>query len=88
MPDDDERAPFLPRERGLVGKALACGGDKDLGRQGAPVIPEDLATISPISSMPSVEMSSRRPTNGEMYVAPAFAASSACEAEKHSVTFA
>ena len=24
MPDDDERAPFLPRERGLVGEALAA----------------------------------------------------------------
>lgn len=25
MPDDDERAPFLPRERALVGEALAAG---------------------------------------------------------------
>lgn len=25
MPDDDERFPFLPRERGLVGEALAAG---------------------------------------------------------------
>jgi GMP synthase-like glutamine amidotransferase len=25
MPDDDERYPFLPRERGLVGEALAMG---------------------------------------------------------------
>ncbi len=25
MPDDDERAPFLPRERALVGEAIAAG---------------------------------------------------------------
>ena len=25
MPDDDERAPFLPRERALVGEAVAAG---------------------------------------------------------------
>jgi hypothetical protein len=36
--------------------------------------------------MPSVATSSSRPTNGEMYVAPALAASSACVALKHSVT--
>src|SRR3954470_499674 len=36
--------------------------------------------------MPLVETSSSRPTNGEMYVAPALAASSAWVAEKHSVT--
>src|SRR5262249_28820276 len=36
--------------------------------------------------MPFVAMSSRRPTNGLTKVAPAFAASSACAGEKHSVT--
>ena len=36
--------------------------------------------------MPLVAMSSSRPTNGLMKVAPALAASSACAAEKHSVT--
>src|SRR5690625_1433762 len=35
--------------------------------------------------MPLVEISSRRPTNGLMYVAPALAAMSACVGEKHSV---
>ena len=36
--------------------------------------------------MPSWPMSSSRPTNGLMKLAPALAASSACAAEKHSVT--
>ena len=36
--------------------------------------------------MPSNEISSRRPTNGEMNVAPALAASRACIGVKHSVT--
>src|SRR5665213_680618 len=36
--------------------------------------------------MPSSATSSRRPTKGEMKVAPALAASSACTAEKHKVT--
>ncbi len=36
--------------------------------------------------MPSLPTSSSRPTKGEMKLAPALAASSACAAEKHSVT--
>ena len=38
-------------------------------------------------SRPFVEMSSKRPTKGEMYVAPALAARIACPAEKISVQF-
>ena len=45
-----------------------------------------MVRISRISSMPSWPMSSSRPMNGEMKVAPALAASSAWLAEKHSVT--
>src|ERR1051325_7702884 len=41
--------------------------------------------MSRIRSMPTAPMSSSRPRNGLMYVAPAFAESSACGAEKHSV---
>jgi hypothetical protein len=36
-----------------------------------------------MSAMPSLPTSSSRPTKGEMKLAPAFAASSACAAEKH-----
>ncbi len=42
--------------------------------------------MSAISCIPSKEASSRRPTNGEMKVAPAFAASKAWAGEKQSVT--
>ncbi len=45
-----------------------------------------MVTICWMSSIPSPDASSMRPTKGEMYVAPALAASSACDAEKHSVT--
>ena len=37
--------------------------------------------------MPSLEMSSSRPTKGETYVAPALAANSACPGEKTRVQF-
>src|SRR5215208_7591074 len=43
--------------------------------------------MSRMRSMPTAPMSSRRPRNGLMYVAPAFAESSACGAEKQSVWF-
>ena len=45
-----------------------------------------MSTTSRISAMPSWPMSSSRPTNGETNRAPAFAASSACGAEKQRVT--
>src|SRR5882724_1856594 len=41
--------------------------------------------MSRIRSMPTCPMSSRRPRNGLMYTAPAFAESRACGAEKQSV---
>ena len=43
--------------------------------------------MSEMRSMPFWAKSSRRPTNGEINVAPAFAARRACPAEKHNVTF-
>ena len=43
--------------------------------------------MSPTNSKPSNELSSTLPTNGEIYVAPAFDANIACATEKHSVTF-
>src|ERR1700694_3837784 len=43
--------------------------------------------MSRTRSMPMAPMSSRRPRNGLMYVAPALAESSAWVAEKHSVWF-
>ena len=43
--------------------------------------------MSRIKCIPSCAVSSRRPMKGEIYDAPAFAAKSACAAEKHSVTF-
>src|SRR5229473_313794 len=45
-----------------------------------------MATISRINSIPTAPISSSRPTNGEMKLAPALAARSACGAEKHRVT--
>ena len=45
-----------------------------------------MSLISFIRPIPSNELSSTLPTNGEMYVAPAFAASIACAAENIRVT--
>ena len=65
---------------------IGCLTDATITSVSIPYAP-NICMISEINKSPSWPISSSLPTNGETYVAPAFAASNAWFAEKINVTF-